>query len=91
MPVALDPAALPGTVLGANTTVSCYHHQAIGRIGAGLTVTGRASDGTIEAFVVEGRAFAVAVQWHPERDHELRLFAALVEAAGRVGQREVAA
>jgi putative glutamine amidotransferase len=87
MPVALDPAALPGTVLGPNTTVSCYHHQAIGRLGEGLTVTGRASDdGVIEAFVVEGHAFAVAVQWHPERDHELRLFAALVEAAGGVGR-----
>ena len=90
MPVTLDPAALPGTVLGPSSTVSCYHHQAIDRLGKGLTVTGRAADGTIEAVVDEARAFAVGVQWHPERDHELRLFAALVEAADRVGQSEKA-
>ena len=88
MPVTLDPAALPGTVLGPNSTVSCYHHQAIARLGKGLTVTGRAADGTIEAVLDESRAFAVGVQWHPERDHELRLFTALVEAADRVGQSE---
>jgi putative glutamine amidotransferase len=88
MPVTLDPAALPGTVLGPSSTVSCYHHQAIARLGKGLTVTGRAADGTIEAVLDESRAFAVGVQWHPERDHELRLFTALVEAADRVGQSE---
>ena len=90
MPITLDPAALPGTVLGPSSTVSCYHHQAIARLGKGLTVTGRAQDGTIEAVVDEDRAFAVGVQWHPERDRELRLFTAFVEAAERVGQSEKA-
>jgi gamma-glutamyl-gamma-aminobutyrate hydrolase PuuD len=84
--VALDPAALPGSIVGESVDVSCYHHQAIGHLGSGLTVTGRAPDGMIEAVVVEGRAFAVGVQWHPEQDHELRLFTALIEAADRVGQ-----
>lgn len=88
--VALDPAALPGAVLGASIDVSCYHHQAIAKLGDGLTVTGRAPDGTIEALAVDGRAFAVAVQWHPEQDRELRLFTALVEAADRVGPSEKA-
>lgn len=77
--VSLDHDALPGSVLGWNVTVSCYHHQAIGRLGEGLAVTGRAPDGTIEAVVAPGKTFAVGVQWHPEQDRELRLFAALVE------------
>ena len=82
MPVTLDPEALPGSVLGPSGEVSCYHHQAIGKLGDGLTVTGRAADGTIEAVTVDGRAFAVGVQWHPERDRELRLFTALVRNCG---------
>ena len=88
MPVALEPEALPGSVLGSSVTVSCYHHQALDRLGEGLSVTGRAADGTIEAVVAVDRRFAVGVQWHPEQDRELRLFAALVEAAARVGLSE---
>ena len=80
--VELDPATLPGSVLGADIDVSCYHHQAIAKLGAGLTVTGRAPDGTIEAVAADGRAFAVGVQWHPEQDRELRLFSALVRNSG---------
>ena len=85
IPVSLDPEALPGSVLGASGEVSCYHHQAIDKLGDGLTVTGRAADGTIEAVIVDGRAFAVGVQWHPERDRELRLFTALVRNCGSHG------
>lgn len=79
--VALRPDALPGSVLGADVDVSCYHHQAIAVLGKGLSVTGHAPDGTVEAVVIDGRDFAVGVQWHPETDRELRLFAALVDAA----------
>lgn len=77
--VALDDTTLPGSVLGASVFVSCYHHQALGRVGDKLAVTGRAPDGTIEAVVVPDRTFAVGVQWHPEQDRELRLFTAFVE------------
>lgn len=79
--VTLDPTELPGSVLGAGANVSCYHHQAIDRLGDGLIVTGRAPDGRIEAVVAPEQAFAVGVQWHPEQDRELRLFAAFVEAS----------
>jgi len=85
--VSLVPESLPGSVLGLSVDVSCYHHQAIAKLGAGLSVTGRAPDGTIEAVTVDGRAFAVGVQWHPEVDRELRLFAALVEAAAQFKSR----
>ncbi|WP_420096468.1 gamma-glutamyl-gamma-aminobutyrate hydrolase family protein [Brevibacterium sediminis] len=45
--------------------VSSYHHQAIDRLGEGLQVTARASDGCIEAVEDPNHAI-VAVQWHPE-------------------------
>lgn len=45
---------------------SCYHHQAIDKIGAGLEVLGRGPDGTIEAVGIESSGWARGVQWHPE-------------------------
>ena len=47
--------------------VNSLHSQGIDRLGPGLAVEARAPDGLIEAFRVEhAKAFAVAVQWHPE-------------------------
>jgi putative glutamine amidotransferase len=46
--------------------VNSRHHQAVARVGDGLIVSARSSDGVIEALERPGRAFAVAVQWHPE-------------------------
>jgi putative glutamine amidotransferase len=62
-----------------------HHHQGIDRVGAGLTVSGRADlDDLVEAIELPGRRFALAVQWHPEADPASRLISAFVEAAGRV-------
>ncbi|WP_045692527.1 gamma-glutamyl-gamma-aminobutyrate hydrolase family protein [Streptomyces rubellomurinus] len=70
-------------VLGAATEVSCYHHQAVDRLGAGLRATAWSADGTVEAIELPGRRFALGVQWHPETDpDDIRLFHALT-AAGR--------
>lgn len=64
-----------GSVLARATgatrlTVNSYHHQGLDRIGGGLTVTARSSDGLPEA--VEGKRgpFLLGVQFHPERDFE---------------------
>ncbi|SHF51552.1 putative glutamine amidotransferase [Modicisalibacter ilicicola DSM 19980] len=47
--------------------VNSLHQQGIERLGEGLRVEGRAPDGLIEAFSVkDAKAFALAVQWHPE-------------------------
>ncbi len=78
--IALDAGSLVGDALGAGITGQCHHHQAIARLADGLTVTGRAPDGTIEAVELAGRPFVVGVQWHPEQD-DPRIFAALVAAA----------
>lgn len=78
-PVALEPWSVTRRVMGHDhVTVSSYHHQAVGRIGAGLVVAGRAPDGCVE--VLEHQtARVLAVQWHPEDDahqvaHEQALF-----------------
>jgi putative glutamine amidotransferase len=62
-------------------TVSHYHHQAIDRLGAGLTATAWSDDGLIEAAEVDAHPFALGVQWHPEADEDVSLFAALVAAS----------
>lgn len=68
---------------GALTRVNCLHHQAVDRVGEGLVVTARASDGVIEGLEQPG-ADVVAVQWHPEMFSELEpCFHWLAEAARR--------
>ena len=67
-------------------TASCYHHQCIDQVGAGLKVVGRAEDGTIEAVAIDAEGWAFGVQWHPEDTarqdpRQLSVFEALVEAA----------
>ena len=46
-------------------------------------MSARSDDGVIEAVEVLGRTFAVGVQWHPEEQGDVRLFAGLVDAARR--------
>jgi putative glutamine amidotransferase len=71
-------------------TISCYHHQALDRIGAGLCPTASSEDGVVEAIelTVPGNGWFLAVQWHPEDTSaddpaQQRLFGALVSAATR--------
>jgi putative glutamine amidotransferase len=53
--------------IGADAVeISCYHHQAIERLGDGMSVVATAEDGTVEAVVVDAPAWTVGVQWHPE-------------------------
>jgi putative glutamine amidotransferase len=77
---------VPGTrlasVIGESSDAQCYHHQAIDKLGAGLIVSAQDDDGVIEGVEIPGDNFVLAVQWHPEeRLDDLRLFAAVVEAA----------
>jgi putative glutamine amidotransferase len=85
--VALTPGSLVADVCdAASAPVLCHHHQAIDQLGDGLEVTGRASDGIVEAIELPG-SWVLAVQWHPEDTApddpmQQRLFDALVRRAG---------
>lgn len=67
-----------------------YHHQAVNRLGSGLTITSRHEDGTVEALESTDRPWMIGVQWHPERtpDDEAtrRLFEAFVAKAAEYAQ-----
>jgi gamma-glutamyl-gamma-aminobutyrate hydrolase PuuD len=82
--VALEPGSLAQRATGDGIPIArCHHHQAVGELGEGLRVTGRADDGVVEAIEpVDGR-WALGVQWHPETDEGSRLFSALHDAALR--------
>jgi putative glutamine amidotransferase len=80
--VRLDPGTLPGSILGSGIDAPCHHHQATDALAEGLTASGWASDGTVEAIWAPDRRFVVGVQWHPEVRDDPALFAALVRAAG---------
>jgi putative glutamine amidotransferase len=79
--VTLTPGSLAEQAVGAErTTVHSQHHQAIGRLGDGLTVTGRCpDDDVIEAVEMPDQDYVLGVQWHPEADATSTVIAALVE------------
>jgi putative glutamine amidotransferase len=63
----IDADSRLGAAMGTTSAVcSSHHHQAIDRLGAGLRVTVRAPDGIVEAVELEGDAWIVGAQWHPE-------------------------
>ncbi|MFL6160894.1 MAG: gamma-glutamyl-gamma-aminobutyrate hydrolase family protein [Jatrophihabitantaceae bacterium] len=79
--VRLEPGSRLAKAMGETAVVSCHHHQAIDRLGAGLTATAWAADGIVEAVEFADHPFAVAVQWHAEQDPDSGPFLALTEAA----------
>lgn len=79
---------VPGTVyaaaVGEPAVVPTYHHQAVDRLGSGLTASAYASDGTVEAIeLTDHESLVLGVQWHPEMGEDIRLMTALVDAAAR--------
>jgi gamma-glutamyl-gamma-aminobutyrate hydrolase PuuD len=81
--VTVAPGSRLAGLIGTEAVWACHHHQAVERLGEGLTATAWAQDGTVEAAELEGSRFVVGVQGHPEVGDDARLFAGLVEAAGR--------
>ncbi|WP_432087675.1 gamma-glutamyl-gamma-aminobutyrate hydrolase family protein [Streptomyces sp. bgisy095] len=76
---------VPGTryasLVPETAEVPTYHHQAVDRLGAGLAVSARAEDGTVEAVELADPVWALGVQWHPEMGEDGRVMRGLVEAA----------
>ena len=82
---------VPGSPLQAwaggakEVRVNSLHGQGINRLAPGLEAMAHAPDGLVEAFAVTGaRAFACAVQFHPEwRCWENPFYSAIFDAFGR--------
>jgi len=70
---------------GTQVQVNSLHGQGINCLADGLQAMAHAPDGLVEAFAVKGaRAFAYAMQWHPEwRCWDNPFYAAIFEAFGR--------
>ncbi|MFC9839995.1 gamma-glutamyl-gamma-aminobutyrate hydrolase family protein [Rhodococcus sp. NPDC127530] len=82
---------VPDTVVAGacqsdTATVHSAHHQGVGRLGTGLTVSAHSvPDGVIEAIESPEHAFALGVLWHPEQDPMSPLFRAFLDRVdGRV-------
>jgi len=64
--------------------VSSWHHQSIDKLGDGLSVVAKSSDGVIEAIEFNREAWFIGIQWHPELSsavdsNQQKLFDAFVE------------
>jgi putative glutamine amidotransferase len=84
--VRLDPdSRLAQLIDETSVDVNSLHHQAVKKIAAPLTITGKSDDGVIEALESPERRFFIAVQWHPEEIDDLpwvhRLFNGFARAA----------
>ena len=80
--IQLSAASRIGRALNAGTAqVPAGHHQGINRIGSGLLTVAWTPDQVVEAVELQGHAFGVGVQWHPEEGDDLLIFEALVNAA----------
>ena len=96
----VDESSPLGEIVGRNTAISCYHHQCIARLGAGLIPAAYSSDGVIEAVTLQDHAgWYLGVQWHPEDSAatdpvQAAVFRHFVEAAAayaREGKLQVSA
>jgi putative glutamine amidotransferase len=84
--VALEDGSRLAALLGAShAVVNSLHRQAVDRLGSGLAIVARESNGVVQAIEAPESAFLVGVQWHPEylpqRPEQRRLFRELVRAA----------
>jgi len=86
--VKITPGSRLAETLGTDEIeVNSMHHQAIHRLGRGLTAVAWAPDQLVEGAEIDDPArFVLGVQWHPEElvghsEPARRLFSALVAAA----------
>lgn len=77
---------LASIAISGKIMVNSFHHQALKDIPAPLIVSGKASDGIVEAVESTAHHFVVGVQWHPEAlmqnedQVSMRLFEAYMKA-----------
>lgn len=94
--IEVEAGSLLHRVIGEEKAfVNSYHHQSVKKLGEGLVINARATDGVIEGVEHPGRTFVLGVQWHPELLHEegdfnLRLFEHHVAASARYASERAA-
>jgi putative glutamine amidotransferase len=92
--VEVDATSRLSKIVGAGSLeVVSWHHQAVDRLGDGLRVVARSSDGLPEAVEPEDERWIVAVQWHPElsaheNDRQAALLRETVQAAETYTRRK---
>ena len=65
--VSLESGSILAKILGTNTVITnTFHHQSVKDVAPNFIVTGRTSDGVVEAMEMKGNARVFSVQWHPE-------------------------
>ncbi len=64
----LDAGSRIAKAMGTETPGRCHcvHHQSLDRLGDGLRVVGRHTDGIIHAVELDAARWIVGTQWHPE-------------------------
>lgn len=87
-PVVVTAHAEQLGLAGATVNASCYHHQAIDRLGDGVTPIALAHDGVVEAVTYDSAGWAFGVQWHPEDNWDtepgnLAIVKAFVDASAK--------
>ncbi len=87
-PVDIEPDSLLCRALGGATFVQANssHHCCVDRLGEGVRLVARATDGVPEGIEVPSRRFCLGVQWHPEYtwrslETDFNLWRAFVAAA----------
>lgn len=67
-PVEVEAGSMLSRALGGVTLIqtNSAHHCCVQRLGEGVRLVARATDGVPEGIEVAGRRFCIGVQWHPE-------------------------
>lgn len=83
--VIFEPDSFIQKLLGDFAYTNSYHHQAVDRLGKGLTVSGFTGDAIVEAIEMPSHTYVLGVQWHPENmldcSNMKQLFTALLRYA----------
>ena len=65
--VFIEPNTLLHGIVGKETIdVNSAHHQAVDKLGDGLTISGTSKDNIIEAIESLNHKWCIGLQWHPE-------------------------
>lgn len=64
--VDLEPHSKLHAILGDSIRTNSFHHLAVKALAPGFKATAHSRDSVVEAIELDGPAFVVGVQWHPE-------------------------